>query len=1162
MHSGRILGVASILLALAGVSCGGGGGGGGSNSVVSVVQDLTVDPTGQTTVITFATDPGVLDVTNFDTNGVQVAQTVTQAGPEFTVAWNSRVTPATQVRPLAVPDVSSAFIAVTSSNTAAPTFAITAATQVVGLGSDTISVQFSGPRVIESEAENANNWTMKIGSTTLPLTGSVFTLDNLTQVLSITTGLQANLHANFTLAAKASLHSVSDISLATTDIAGVATGDAVVPTLTSVEQNLSEDEFGRVIDLTFSEAMDPLFCAVLSNFGGTNPDVATTFAQPSEDVLRVTFNNPILPGVNTIDLENIVDAHGNAFVDQNVAVVAGSTVANSFSSPPTVTTVEGQGGDLLEVEFVQSIDPDDASNPAKWTLEIPTGNPLNLANCLFTYDMPSKTLSIELDVDVSNGATFTFEPTLGDEPLDVDGETFTDSLAGLVSGELSLPTVVTARQNRSFDPTGKTLDVTFSEALDQASAETMPNWSIAGHVVQSATLLPSLTVVRVAFDVFVLPGTDTLDVSAIEDLAGNTMVALVAQAVTSTDITAPSATTLTAHAVEGAQNDIVRVTFNDNLLESEIENVANWTLESPVGVSQSTVGATVDWNDAGRLATVTLANNTNLVGGQTVRATFANVHDIANNTISSTAVSSAATTEVNVPMVDSVWVKSALTNRVVVRFTEPCALMEDIGSLTHYTVRNSGGILKGTPTTATADVDQMGVELIFGFAVLSGSDTLDVSGVVDLAGNSMFPVSAHAVAVENAAAVTFDAGSSSMTTVSGEANDVVTIVFNTPPSRWKLLETSNFAISRLAVPLDLSSARISYDGNVSVTIVLEGASAPNLQTGLAYDVDMPALLSAQGIAGAVMGNSLLCGGESTAPTLPLNLTRIDSANPVDSVLIQFSEAVDLTSAQDVNNYDLNGGAHPDSVTRVGLTTVRATWNGGVIVTDTVNATVADLAGNIGVLSRAVTSADLQGPLVVAVDGVSVVNSGKDVVNVQFDKPLDSTTGLNPANYGVTNGSALVLSGANLRFNSTNNTVTIYLPAGVELNPAQGITVHVENVEDHAGLALSPAANVGGPMTGDIVPPALNAAFVNYRADAGGLAIDVLFSEDVPASFAMDGLNWTVSGGQTVDTAVALTPSHYRLTLSAPLTAGQTLSSIVVPDMAGNHSGAISIAPTL
>lgn len=1161
MHSGRLVTIACLAFALGSAGCNNGGGGSGNgNSIMGIEQDLTLDPTGLTTVVTFASDPGMLDVVNFEADSGQVAQNVVQNGASCEITWNGRVTPAHQVRVLGVAKVPAVYQAVTTSDSSAPTFTIVSANQVAGLGNDTIQVQFSGPRVIESEAENLNNWTLKIGTTTLSLAGSALTLDNNTQTLSITTGTSANLHASFTLAAKNTLHSVADVALGTSAVNGNASGDNVAPTLTSVVQNLAQDAYGRVIDLTFSEAMDPVFCAPLSNFGAANPDVATTFAQPSANVLRVTYNNPMVPGVNTLDLTDLVDAHGNAFPDQNVAIVAGSTVANGFDSGPTVSTVSGEGGDTVSVEFVQAIDPDDASDPTHWNLEIPTGNPVDLSQCTFSYDLVLKTLSIELDFDTLTGATFTFEALSGDEPLDVDGQAFTGSASGTIGGDATGPALAGAAQNRAFDPTGKTIDVAFDEAVEQASAENVANWNVPGHNVQTATLLASKSVVRLVCDALVLPGTDTLDASGVLDLAGNAMTPVVAQAVTSTDTTAPSATVLTAQAVEGDANDVVRVTFNDNLIESEIEDSANWTLESPAGVALPLAGAAFVWNDAGRQVSVTLPSGVDLVGGQVARASFSGVHDIAGNAITGTMISGTVAAETHVPSIDSVWVKTGLSNHVVVRFTEPCTEMDDIAGLTQYVVRNSSGVVKGTPTTATESVDRMGVELVFGFAVLPGSDTLDVSGVTDLAGNAMFPALGHDVDAQDNTVVSLDTLASTLTATSGEANDEIELVFAARPSRWDLLDPSNYTVSRLGTPLDLSSARFTFDGNVTVTIHLEGAAAPNLETGAAYDVDVAALTSAQGVAGAPTTDLLVAGGENVAPSLPAGLTRLDAASPTDSVLIQFSEAVDEASAENTANYDLNGGANPDSVTRVGWNTVRATWSGGVSLGDTVNANVADLAGNVGVMSRAIAAADLQGPLVVSVQGVSTSGVGGDTISVEFDKPVEPVTALDPNNYSATNGSALSLGNAILTYESATNTVTIHLPAGVELDPTAALAVHVEDVEDHAGFAMNPPANIGGSVSGDLAAPGFEAAFVNYRADVLGLAVDVSFDEDVVTAFVADPANWTTSGTPTVVAVTVISPSHCRLTLDVPFGGGETVDVSALPDPAGNQSGSISIQP--
>src|SRR5688572_3298264 len=190
-----------LLLVLGLAACSGGGSGSGDNNLIlGAVQDLTLDPAGLTTVITFTSDPGALTPAQFDASGVQSAQSVLQVGFVATVVWDERVTPSHDIRVLNAVHVPESFVDVTTSDRSVPTFAVTSAIQVVGLGADTISVQFSGPRVVESEAEAIASWTLEVNGTEMDLTGSTFTLDNVTQVLSVTTGVTCNLHASFTLA--------------------------------------------------------------------------------------------------------------------------------------------------------------------------------------------------------------------------------------------------------------------------------------------------------------------------------------------------------------------------------------------------------------------------------------------------------------------------------------------------------------------------------------------------------------------------------------------------------------------------------------------------------------------------------------------------------------------------------------------------------------------------------------------------------------------------------------------------------------------------------------------------------------------------------------------------------------------------------------------------
>ena len=137
----------------------------------------------------------------------------------------------------------------------------------------------------------------------LDLTGSTLDLDPGTQILSVTLGAAANLHATFDLAPTSSVISVADVALGTGAIAGaVTTPDATAPTLVSAEQNLTESEFGFVVDFTFSEAMDPVFAITLPSVDAGFPVFASQVEQPADAVLRVTFTEPVIPSLDSVDL--------------------------------------------------------------------------------------------------------------------------------------------------------------------------------------------------------------------------------------------------------------------------------------------------------------------------------------------------------------------------------------------------------------------------------------------------------------------------------------------------------------------------------------------------------------------------------------------------------------------------------------------------------------------------------------------------------------------------------------------------------------------------------------------------------------------------------------------------------------------------------------------
>jgi hypothetical protein len=1154
------------LLFLAGCFGSGGGGSGALNTITSAVQDLTVDPDGATTVITFASTRRLAPATaaSFAADGGQTAQAVSVNGDTATITWDQRVSPSHRVRAVGLSGVDSAFHAVATSDAAAPTFAITSATQNPNLGGDTISVAFSGPRVVETQAEDPANWILTTDGQALDLAGSVLVLDTNAQTLELTLGATANLHASFTLAA-ASVHSVADVALSATPVAGNATGDTTPPTLVSANQDLTQDEYGRVVDFTFSEAMDPVFSIALSHFVVSLPDIATTVEQPAEDVLRVTFNNPIVPGYDTVTLQGLVDLHGNPFPDTVQAISQPNPVVNAFDGDVLAVTVANAGGDYVQARTTQAFDPDSAVDPAKWSLSV-AGSAVDLTQQTLSYDLLSKTLTIALSLDLVNGDSFTLQ---GLSVLDVDGQPFVLSQTRTVAGETTPPSATGARQNRTTDPTGMTVDVQMSEDVGQASAETLANWaSSGGQTLLSATLQPGLDLVRLVFDGAMVPGDVTLSVQAVQDLAGNPMALQAGIALTSTDTTPPSVQSFWANARAGANNDVVELVFDDDMVPADVTDASRWTLQSPVGTARSTAGASIEYTDPVRRARLKLVNGVNLRRGDDFSISLSGVRDLGGNALSSAALTALVTAETTLPTVHTVWRPSASSDQLEVRFSEPCDLLTDLyqpvsnPAGTRYVLRDSSGIQRGLATAATSLDDGLGALVSFGI-VVDPSDTLDVLGPTDLVGNPLFPALLLPTVAEDPSAPGLAPGMSEYVSVSGEENDQITVKFDRPVSPWTITDHVHYTPTGPTTVLK-RTLELTFDGVDTVVVPLRSNPTDyDLLTGSGYDLEIDGILSAQGVpmSGPQSETGIVVSGDSIGPGVQADKVRIDPAT-ANALLVEFREAVAPPSATDLSSYLYDGVNAPVAAQLLGQRGVRLAFALAPQVGHSLTISVSDRAGNpSGLLLRTVTAADTSGPLVSSVQGVIREGWGGDEVLVTFDEPVTGTTALNSANYAVQSGASVrSLSGASLSYSSGTSVVHIRLAGGQDLQAGVPVNVTISGVQDFSGNPMSAAVQVGGPTSGDSTPPAFANAFVNLRADANGAVVDVLFSEDVDPTFAANPLNWGASGGVTVLSVSMQERNHARITLSGPLAAAGTLQMTGLPDVAGNASGTISVDP--
>jgi hypothetical protein len=1123
-------------------------------------QDLKIDPSGHTTVFTFTSDPSGSDLEAYQANGGQTAQSVSYTGDRAEVTWDERVSPSDEVRFLGE-SYSSDWVEVATSDSSATTFAITSATQV-GLGEDAISVTVSGPWLIPSEVEDPANWSYTVSGYAQDFSGAGIVYDAVAGSISFTLGEATALHESFTLTPSV-IKTVAEVSATYDAMSGVSAGDSVAPMLLAVEQNLSVGEYGTVIDFTFDEEMDPFFC-MPSSYYYVEGNLAFSVTQAAGDTIRVSYSQPVIPGVDTVTVSPfLMDLRGNGLNNSGTfAVTQPSLIENTFTSECVVSSVENQGGDTLTAYMTQSLDVQSAMDPNHWELTI-GGSVIPLAGEHVSYDFENRIFSVSFGSDLEYGSSWELVCL---SVLEVDGEYFTGSCSGSVIGDDVTPYIVDVVQNRVYDATGATLEVSLSEDCSELSALDVGNWSVSsGVIVNTVSFLSGSRVLRLTCDSIVMPGADTLTCNALVDFAGNAMGS--AQAgieVTSTDTSAPVVAVTFVSAYEGAWNDEIFVVFSESMYAVDCEDSSKWSFESPIGTPQTLSNASFSYDDTHRTCAVTFgaATGVNLKRGDDFVLTFDTVRDLGGNSLSGDNTTGLVIYETSQPLLVDCWRESS-GDAVVLRFSEPCDWTGDLFGATRYVLRDGGGdIVAGAATSTTTQDQGLGVRVEFDVMV-QPDYTIDVSGITDLAGNHLYPALGKGLSVEDSSAPGFMAGATVLTVVSGENNDTVVILFDRMMSPWGITDPSNYTLSTGGEFIDLSGAKLNFDGDRFVWMTLGRNTTGDLQDGASYTVTVENVQTAQGVIRGVADIDIAtAAGDSSFPTAFVGDVRLDPLYP-SCVLLHCSEALDPVLTADPSQFALNGVLASASE-MVSPRCCRVTFDSTPAALDQVSFTLSDLAGNTSFsITRAVVAADVTPPVVLAVEGVAISGYGGDWITVSFDEDLDANTYFNPWNYIFLNGSQLVSLGtADFEYDSSARTVKISLGTSVELDPNFGITAIVSGVMDCSGnIMTTSAGSVSGSCTGDFVAPWISDAFVNYRADSSGAVVEVRFNEDVDSSYCADPMNWDSSGGVFVADVEPGDGNSCTLYLLQPLEEGQSLELTAgLKDAANNTAGALSFTP--
>ena len=747
-----------------------------------------------------------------------------------------------------------------------------------------------------------------------------------------------------------------------------------------------------------------------------------------------------------------------------------------------------------------------------------------------------------------------------------------------IAFDTTAPTVDSVVQDRGADSTGRTIAVTFSEAVTAATAEVAGNYTVSGGAnVTTATLRVDERTVDLLLDALAIPGTATVDIAAgIEDAAGNASVLAAGQALTSTDATAPAASTIAATAVEGASNDLIVVTFDDDMIGAEVEDLANWTLESPVGTPFDPTGATIAYDAMTRQAQITLtagANDRNLETGDAIAATFTTMRDVAGNVVTATTIGSDAvngTVDGDVSSPALLSVVPGAGNTAVLTFTEEVKRMETADQSANGTRivltddSDPGVAATGSVTFTSIPQDGDSVTISDGtdsvtFEFDSGDGvTGDVSVAIDTgstAGNA-----ANLITAVNGVVTTFDVTASVGGTSEAVdlANDSVGIAGNTT-----IIEVdAGNVIDPVGMAGGVDPGTATFTATASTATAASGSP---FQADVTFGVQPAAgdsifIIGTTDLAGNQMfpvTNAPVVAAVATAPALTggTAVTAV-SGERNDTVVAEFGVDLHPRAAIDPANFTLT-----DGVTPIDLATARFEQTQPDEVTiqlegaaqdvqsaSTYTLSVNGLASDQGVemiaasdLGSLMSAGDATAPTVGASD-VRIDPTNVNALLVTFDEAVSVT--------GATDTASYTMAGR------VTNTAVMVSPRVVRISfdtqPAvsDNLDIAVAALTDLAGNAAVAASTIAVAAAD---PTAPTVASVTAITDPDGVdRIVVVFDEPVVPAEAVLATNYTVTldGAPVALTGATISYSSVAQTVTMDLPMSFTLT----------NSGTVAVTP--
>jgi len=876
-----------------------------------------------------------------------------------------------------------------------------------------------------------------------------------------------------------SVRGISDISgnrLAEELLEGALVADVQPAKVMSAQ--LNPDESGRVVDLRFSAKLDRESAGSILGYRLSSGELPRRVRLlPGGDGVRLEFKESIVPGEVTIEVKGLSDSLGGP-----VARVGALRILPAEKLPPKVIAadaeaVEGFANDLVAVTFSEPLTHVDATDPANYSLESPTGTNVSLANASVSYDDSARKVTLKL-VDGANLVPHdSFR--IGIRSIrDVSGNMIVDqALEGLVSGDTAPPELEKVVQNLYADETGATVDVRLSEPVDEAYLSDARNFHVTGP--QSPVVLRASKdrkSVRITYDRPLVPEEAAFTVRELVDPAGNRSENLRAPLEPS-EVKPPLVLGSTCEAIPGLNNDRITVTFNEALIKTEAENPSNYALRSPpdreIGLSK----ATLTYVPGPHQVEIQL-RGADLNVGDEYSLFVTGVSDTGGNAVEKTVTTSGVVAGDREPP-RVAWAKAIRDEPtegtdIVVKFSEAIAAE----SVREATFEGRKEIRR------PAELSEDGTALTLHFAPMSLFGTW-AQGWVYALELLLLVVGLWLVVTKRKAA---------RRTGAIVAVIAVGVLLFSAATR----SANTITISRISDPAGNVAyslkARVagSYDADAEPTIVSEGAEEK--------EAISPKLVSAKHL---LKVSQKFVNKALRARKLQLKVAAVQGA----ALDISFDAPVEQSSAEDINNYYLNDEVDVQKRPRLAVLlpdekTVRLFFPKPLIPGKDA-LLVRNIGGKPGgameprvALAVAIEPAETIPPRVSGGRAIAASGPNNDTVTIFYSEPVIGPDATKPGNFVVQSppGNDIPLADAELTYVKGLSATSIKFKTALQYG--QQFRVVAKGIHDLSGNPLAEPSEFEGTVQGDKRPPALVKAVKNTAVDPSGATIDLVFNEAV------------------------------------------------------------------